>query len=200
MSPTAQISCLHDLATVSAGHPVRGAVDDLNGGDILMLQMRDVDAERGIDWNTAVTIDPPGKRSPDFLAAGDVIFTSRGVRNQAVAVAYLPGPAICAPNLFVIRLRAPNKCLPEYMAWFMNQRPAQSYFQRSATGTNILNIRREVVEQLLIPVPSLARQQAIIELDGATRFERELLRRLIRNRDQQMEVLALGLAECKEEI
>lgn len=192
MDSTAQI-LLRDLASISAGHPVRGAIDGLASGDVALLQMRDVEAE-GIDWIGAARIDPPGKRKPNYLINGDVIFTSRGTRNLAVAIADIPCPAICAPNLFVIRLGQANACLPEYLAWFMNQRPAQDYFQRSATGTNILNIRREVVEHLAVPVPSLLRQKAIIDLDAAARLEREVLRGLIRNRDQQMEALALGLA------
>jgi hypothetical protein len=196
MDSTAQIF-LRDLASISAGHPVRGAIDGLASGDVVLLQMRDVNAE-GIDWIGAVRVDPPGKRKPDYLMPGDVILTSRGTRNLAVIIADIPGPAICAPNLFVIRLGRPYTCMPEYLSWFMNQRPAQDYFQRSATGTNILNIRREVVEQLAVPVPSLADQKAIIELDAAARLEREVLRGLIRNRDQQMEALALGLAGCGE--
>lgn len=159
-----------------------------------MLQMRDVDEQWGIAWEEAVRIEPPGKRAPNFLEPGDVLFTSRGTKNLAVAVHETPGPAICAPNLFVVRPYQQSTCLPAYLAWYMNQRPAQSYFQRSATGTNILNIRREVVEQLLIPVPSLAEQQAIVGFADAARTERNLLRGLIRNRDQQLEALALGLA------
>jgi restriction endonuclease S subunit len=159
--------------------------------------MRDVNPE-GIDWLGAMRVDPPGKRKPDYLMPGDVIFTSRGTRNLAVAVADIPCPAIGAPNLFVIRLGQASVCLPNYLAWFMNQRPAQDYFQRSATGTNILNIRREVVEQLAVPVPSLRRQKAIAEFDATARLEREVLRGLIKNRDQQMEALALGLAGCGE--
>lgn len=193
MNATAK-TLLCDLAAVSAGHPVRGAVHDLAIGSVIMLQMRDVDEQEGIAWEDAVRIEPPGKRTPNFLEPGDVLFTSRGAKNLAVAVRETPGSAICAPNLFIVRLYEQSACLPAYLAWYMNQRPAQLYFQRSATGTNILNIRREVVEQLLIPVPSLAEQHAIVGFADAARTERNLLRGLIRNRDQQLEALALGLA------
>lgn len=197
MNTTAQIT-LYEMAEISAGHPIRGAVDRLESGDVALLQIRDIDAEKGIAWTDALRVTPPGKRKPDYLIPGDVIFTSRGARNLAVAVMDVPCAAICAPNLFVIRLVGGDSCLPEYLAWFMNQRPAQDYFLRSATGTNILNIRREVIEQLKVNVPSLHQQRAIIELDAAARLECEILRGLIKNRSQQMEALALGLARCGE--
>ena len=186
------------MAQISAGHPIRGAADRLEGGDVALLQIRDIHAQAGINWADALRVTPPGKRKPDYLIPGDVIFTSRGARNLAVTVMDVPCAAICAPNLFVIRMVKGGSCLPEYLAWFMNQRPAQDYFLRSATGTNILNIRREVIEQLQVIVPSLRQQRAIIELDAAARLEREVLRGLIKNRDQQMEAFALGLAGCAE--
>lgn len=198
MKTTATKCALSELAAISAGHPVRGSVDDLPEGDVVMLQMRDVDMEAGIQWGTAARIQPPGKRGPDYLSDGDVIFTARGARNLALPITDPPGPAICAPNFFVIRVRKPSVCLPKYLAWFMNQSPVQSYLQREATGSSIMNIRREVVERIEIPVPSLSWQSAIIKLHDDSRREKEILRNLIENRNQQLEALAFGLAGCME--
>lgn len=198
MKTNAKSYALSELAIISAGHPVRGSVDDLPAGDVVMLQMRDVDMEAGIQWDSAARIQPPGKRSPDYLADGDVIFTSRGARNLSLPITNPPGPAICAPNFFVIRVREPSTCLPKYLAWFMNQSPVQNYLQREATGSSILNIRREVVERIAIPVPSLSQQSAIVKMDDESRKERKILRELIDNRNQQMEALAFGLAGCME--
>lgn len=189
---------LHELAAISAGFPVRGAIDDLPEGDIILLQMRDIDSERGIVWSTAARFDAAGKRQPNFLELGDVLFTSRGTRNVAVAITDLPQPAVCAANIFIIRLRDQKTCTSKYLAWFMNQFPAQAYFQREATGTNIQNIRREVVENLIIPVPSLCRQMAIVEFAECANAERSTLRALIKNREQQLEALALCVAENEE--
>lgn len=197
MEATAQ-NILREIAQISAGHPIRGAVDDLATGDVALLQIRDIDPGSGVAWSDALRVTPPGKRRPNYLMPGDVVFTSRGARNLAAAVMDVPCAAICAPSLFVIRLDPKRGCLPEYLAWFMNQRPAQDYFLRSATGTSILNIRREVIEQLIVYMPSLHLQRAIIEFSTAARLEREALRGLIKNREQQMEALALGLAEGTE--
>lgn len=198
MNPNAKILCLKNIGSIAAGHPVRGSVEDLPKGSVAMLQMRDIDVERGIVWSSAAKIDPPGKRSPDYVQSGDVIFTSRGARNIAVAAMAIDREAICGPNLFLIRIRDRGQCDPRYLAWYINQRPCQTYLQREATGTNILNIRREVVENIAIPMPSLARQESIIDFDRSARLEQKLLRDLIVNREQQMEALAVGLAQGEE--
>lgn len=198
MNRTAKIVELRELAEVSAGHPVRGAVDDLPAGNVAMVQMRDIGGEGQIGWDGVVRIDPPGKRLPDFLKVGDLIFTTRGARNVAAVIEQVTGPAICAPNLFLIRLAGMGACLPDYLAWYMNQRPAQAYFQRSATGTSIMNIRREVVEALEVPLPALCEQEAITGMSRAARAEKQLLQQLIQNRDQHMEALAAALAGTTE--
>ena len=198
MIPTAQQHPLREVAQVSAGHAVRGAIDGLPRGDVAMIQIRDISADAGIDWSATLRVSPPGKQSPDYLQPGDIVFTTRGARNVAAVVDPAPRRAICAPNLFVIRITRRDLCLPAYLAWYINQRPAQSYLQSQATGTNILNIRREVVEQLPLPLPDRPKQIAIIAFSAAAHAERQRLQALIENRDQQLDALALELAAGME--
>lgn len=184
---------LRDIADISAGYPLRGTVDELALGDVAIVQMRNVDSVTGVDWDGVQRVALPSKRAPAFLAAGDIIFTTRGTRNFALALDAVGGKAVCSPHFFVIRAFDANLILPAFLAWQINQRPAQEYFQRQATGSHILNIRREVIENLPLAIPPLATQRAIIALTNAASDERAALTRLIYNRNQQLEAIALGL-------
>ena len=133
------------------------------------------------------------KRSSNFLAPDDVIFTTRGTRNFALALGQIPGLAVCSPHFFVMRVIDPCRIIPAFLAWQINQRPAQEYFQREATGSYILNIRREVIENLPLALPPLTTQRAIVALADAARAERAALAKLIENRNHQIEAIALGL-------
>ena len=181
------------VATISGGYPFRGAVDDLQHGDVAVVQMRNVDAETGVSWEDVQRIALPSKRAPTFLATGDIIFTTRGTRNFALVLNEIPGLAVCSPHFFVIRARNLHQIAPAFLAWQINQRPAQEYFQREATGSHILNIRREVIENLPVAIPPVATQHIIVALANAARAERAALTRLIDNRNQQLEAIALGL-------
>jgi restriction endonuclease S subunit len=75
----------------------------------------------------------------------------------------------------------------------------QEYLRREATGSHILNIRREVIERLEIVVPSLARQAAIVAFAEAAAREKRLLSTLIENRQQQINQLAAGLRISNKE-
>ena len=185
---------LNSLASIAAGYPLRGAVDALPVGDVAVIQMGNVHPETGVDWSSTQRIALPSRRSANFLASEDVIFTTRGTRNFALALGQIPGLAVCSPHFFVMRVIDPCRIIPAFLAWQINQRPAQEYLRREATGSYILNIRREVIANLSLAIPPLEQQRAIIALADAARAERGALTRLIDNRNHQLEAIALGLA------
>ena len=185
---------LGDVAAIAAGYPLRGAVDELTSGDVAIVQMRNVDADSGVNWSEVQRIALPSKRPPPFLAVGDIIFPTRGTRNFALALDTVDGQAVCSPHFFVMRVLDANRIAPAFLAWQINQRAAQEYFQREATGSHILNIRREVIENLPVAIPPVATQHIIVALADAARSERASLTKLIENRNQQLEAIALGLA------
>jgi len=187
-------AALGDVADIAAGHPLRSAVDELPAGEIAVVQMRNVDPDGGVDWSGLRAVELPPARKTELLRPGDVIFSTRGTRNYAVALNDVPRPAVCSPHFFVIRVRAPD-IDPGFLAWQINQAPAQEYFQREATGSHILNIRREVIERLEVVRPPLAQQAAIAALADAVRHEKHVLSALIDLRQRQMDALAAGLRQ-----
>lgn len=194
----AKRSALVGVADIAAGHPLRSAVDDFPAGDTGVVQMRNVDPDAGVDWSSVARVELPPARRTEFLNAGDVIFSTRGARTYAVALGSAPFPAVCSPHFFVLRIRN-EAVVPEFLAWQINQVPAQEYLQREATGSHILNIRREVIERLEIVIPPRARQDAIVAFAEAAAREKRLLAGLIENRQQQMNALAAGLRAHQEE-
>lgn len=182
-------SLLSAQVRVSAGFPFRGAVDALAPGGVAVVQMRNVE-EDSIDWPSLVRITLPTKRAPDLLAEGDVIFTTRGRRNFALALEDVTGPAVCSPHFFVLQSREPDRLLPAFLAWQINQKPAQEYFQQAATGSHILNITRAAIESLPIAIPPMEVQRAVLELAEAARRERDLVNALIDNRQRQLDAVA----------
>ena len=189
---------LAQVADISAGHPLRSAVDEFTPGDIGVVQMRNVDPEAGVDWGGVSRIELPPARRVDYLNSGDVIFSTRGSRTYAVALDDVPFPAVCSPHFFVLRLRT-HEIDPRFLAWQINQTAAQEYLKREATGSHILNIRREVIERLEVVIPSLARQAAIVAFAEAAAREKRQLSALIENRQHQMNALAAALHHGIEE-
>lgn len=176
------------------GYPFRGAVEEVRNGEVGVVQIKNADPERGIDWSELVRTNLPGRRKPDWLQAGDVLFTARGGRNVAIHVDQAPGQVVCAPHFYLLRT-LDQRVLPAYLAWYINEDPAQRYLAQSAEGSVITSIRRAVLEALPVPVPSLERQHLIVDLVAAARREKQLTEQLIRNREQQLTLVARGLLQ-----
>lgn len=187
---------LKQIAFINAGYPFRSKIPEVADSAVVAVQMKNVSLQAGIQWAGCLRTELTGKRAPGWLRPGDILIAARGGHNYAVQVdagfREAGVQAVAAPHFFVIRLKNPT-VLPEYLAWFLNQHPCQRHFELNAEGTLTKSIRRSVLEETLIAVPPLAKQQAIIGLANTIRQERHLMEQLLRNGEQQLNSIACEL-------
>jgi hypothetical protein len=193
---------LKQVANISAGYPFRGKINESPGSGVFAVQMKDVSPVTGVNWASCIEAILEGKRNPDFLNHRDILFASRGSHNYAAIVEGQPNKdgalAVASPHFYQIRCNH-NGVLPEYLVWFLNQKPCQRYFEQNAEGTLTKSIRRNLLEEVPIAVPSLEKQRMIIALSETLAEERKLVERLIDNGETLMSSIANDLLiECKE--
>lgn len=181
---------LADLAVIRAGFPFRGAIEPVSDGDACVVQMKNVNEINPMVWQDLTRTRLTGKRSPDWLEAGDILFLARGNRNFAVCLDSPPSRTVCSPHFFQIHIKNGKNILPAFLAWQINQAPAQQYLKASAEGGLIGNIRRSVLESLAVTVPPLEQQHAVMKLDRLLKHERILLQQRIENNHKLMRVVA----------
>ena len=194
MNDAALKTKLGDLAHIRAGHPFRGAVEAVPEGAVAVVQMKDILPAGGVDWSSAVRTELVGRKEPDWLSDGDLLFVSRGSRYFAVCVDSPPAPAVCGPHLFHLTVKARELLMPEFLAWVVGQGPVQRQLLQAASGSLQLSVTRQALEALEIPLPSLATQRVVTDLAAAAARERAVLTALIQNRELQLEALASALA------
>ncbi len=183
---------LQDYALVQPGHPFRGSIPEVADGSVLTIQMRDVDIATGVAWQGVARTNPGGRKEPNWLQVGDIIFLARGAHNFAAYVSHVPGPAVCSQSFFLLRVTDSN-LLPAFLAWQINQIPAQNYLRKNAEGTNQVSIRRGILEGLPITVPPLAQQQQLLCFAEVMQRERQYMEQMIHNRERQMHSIALQI-------
>ncbi len=188
---------LKDVAAVTAGFPLRVGAETLPAGNARLIQMRDVTSGAYINWAKVPKVALPGKRSPSWLNDGDILFAARGTNNYALALKSPPERAVCSPHFFVLRISDQASIKPAFLAWQINQRPAQDYLRQSATGSHIQNIRRSVLESLEIHIPSVYKQNIIAQLWDTALEERRALDALMQNRVQQLDAVASDILTAR---
>jgi Type I restriction modification DNA specificity domain len=181
---------LGSITGVRTGYPFRGSIEEMAAGEVLAVQMKDVNVDGGVNWTDAIRTSLPGRKEPDWLKAGDVLFVSKGARFYAVCIDEPPSPAVCSPHFFHIQVAANVPLLPSFLAWQMNQLPFQHQLKQAAEGSSQLSIRRPVLESLNLRIPPLPDQHRIVALSELASQERRALYKLIQNRERQLQALA----------
>ena len=179
---------------ISSGYPFRGKIEESNESNIKVVQMKDVSLDKPINWSECLTVELNGRRTPDYLRSGDILFVARGNRNYAVQIDEIPDgiQAVASPHFFVIRLQD-SSVTPEFLTWFLNQTPCQQYFEQNAEGTMAKSIRRSVLEQTPIAIPSLQKQAAIVKLHKSHIQHNYVIQQLLANSNQMMSAIATDL-------
>ena len=198
MAIDANLFSIGSLTSLQGGYPFRGSIEESAEGGALAVQMKDVDPDHGVNWSGVTRTTLAGRKQPDWLKAGDVLFVSKGARFYAVCIDEPPSSAVCSPHFFLLQVMPQAPLLPAFLAWQINQPPFQRQLQQAAEGSSQLSIRRPVLESLTLCVPSLADQQRIVALADLARQERHTLHQLIHNREQQLQALAEGLAHSAQ--
>jgi hypothetical protein len=170
---------LGNVATVSTAYPFRKKVNPEPGGDVRLVQLRDLDDAEGAPSADAIVLRNDGAKYDRYLLKeGDLLFQSRGSRYPAAVVgASVRG--IAANGLHVIRISTAT-VLPEFLAWWLNHPTSQSKLAADvARGTYIPFVSKRDLEAFLVPTPTVEVQRQVIHVDRLRKQERELQRRLV---------------------
>jgi len=177
---------LKHIATIRAGHAFRGKIEEIPTGNTRVIQMKDVDAERGIDWNGLVVTDLPGRKQPDWLKNADLLFAARGNRNCALLLEDVPFDTVLSPHFFHLTVKREAKVLPGFLTWQINQEPIQQYLQKSSHGSMVQAIGRQVLEEMPLAIPPLEKQHAVMALNDVWHQERRVMAALTDNMQRTM--------------
>ena len=185
---------LSDICEIRSGYTARGRLEVAQSGGVLAIQLGDVSPEGGVQVEhlTRLQIEVPPDRY--FVRAGDVLFRSRGEKTTAAAIPQeFPEAALALLPLIVLRPQHAS-LLPEYLAWTINQAPAQRHLEASARGTSMRMIPRSAFDDLNIDVPDLHAQRLIVETAELAGRERELVSEIADKRHQLVHAALVAAA------
>lgn len=164
---------LRKIANVRTGVFAKTAME----GECIYLQSKHFDEEGQI----AQTLYPevPITDIPDrhILQEGDVLLIAKGAKNNAWVYQELSDPAVASTSFFVIQIKK-EIISPQYLAWFLNHAHTQNLLKEMAKGSSILSIRKTDFEKLSIQIPSIQKQNLIIQIDKLRQRQKQIYQEL----------------------
>ena len=181
---------IHQLASLFAGHPLRGSIQHASDGDVAVVQMKDVDIERGLDARNLFKVKLTGRKKPDYLRRNDILFVGRGYRIFATLIDQDLANTVASPHFFILRLKPQQQHItPAFLAWYINHTRAQRYFTQHVAGSALPHVNRTTLENLPVIVPPLHVQQCIVNAHHCRLREKALLYQLIDKKKQFLDLL-----------
>lgn len=176
-----------------SGYSFREKIDPNPNGSIGVLQMKDILADySNFDYQSLDKVNEFQFKDKFFLNKGDIVFVSKGVNNFAIVIDQVNFPVIASATFFIIRVDE-KKIIPEYLAWYMNQREAQNYFSEKKAGTYVPNLNKQDIMDLPLKVPPINIQKAIAKTAMLLSREITILERLKENRKELIQTQLINL-------
>ena len=180
---------LKDVATIRSGYLFRERIKPDAAGQYRVVQVGDVTPDAGFSNGSLVRVCMPDVKRSQILENGDVLFISRGPRKLAISITW-PVENIIATSQFFV-LRPDEKVLPEFLAWYINQRPAQRFIEEHSTGTSASLINLEAMKRLPVEAPPVETQARITKIHQLSLREKELMEAIQNKRRELIEMTLL---------
>lgn len=165
-----------DIAKFSSGIYVN--VSSSKGKDVYYLQVRHWDKERKWVNGCEPEISAEARFSKNYLQPGDLLLATKGSDPFAVLYDGRYQPAIASSVFTVIKVANPTTTIPAYLQWYLNHPSTTQALTAASRGTSMPLITRDVIEELMIPVPPVERQTKILRLQQLQQHAMHLRRRI----------------------
>lgn len=188
-----------EITDIQLGYQFREKIEPVDDGTIRVIQIRDFDDHRILhkEGLSRVKIDKPAEHY--LINKGDVLFLSRGHRNWAASIIDDCEDTIAVSHFFVLKMRNAS-AIPEYIAWYINQTPAQKYLHNIARrGTHIPIIPLSAFKGITVDLPDKETQKKIVELSNLMEKEKHLFDELQRKRSQLVNAISLKVIKTNKE-
>lgn len=178
---------LADIAHFQSGIYDKPGIDP----DLLYLQAIHFPNSLEFDRSVKPALKQNYSHQKHLLAEGDILFAAKGLNNFAVVYHSSIGPAVASSSFIVLRLsqKYSKAIYPDYLSWALSHDKQVKLLHSKQLGTTIPSINISQLKELIIDLPLLDVQHKIVAVHKLRAKERQLVSRLEKCRDIQVQLL-----------
>jgi restriction endonuclease S subunit len=186
---------LAEIADIQIGYQVRpnkkGAL--ATGNSFAIIGIKDLDVHGNLDATALDTLKLDINPERYQVQPGDILMTSRGSRMVAAPVTQEMPDTIVSSYLYRIRPKS-SAVDSAYLAWCLFHTPGIKFLRGGGSQGSILqHVNTEDLAEFEVPIPPLAVQHRIVELDRLRQVEQNLVNRLLMLRSKQIELFSMAM-------
>jgi len=185
---------LENLTEIQPGYQARGKILESPDGSYRLLQAKDV-VEGTLRWETTISFNPELNPSRYRIEKNDILFIARGYENRAYLAINPPDNVLASNTFYIIKA---HKIQPGYLAWWLNEKPAQAYFAQFQVKMGYAYMSKKNLVRLEVPVPGLEIQQKISRTLKLWHHEKQLISEIQNLKNCLMSSIFLSAAQKKE--
>jgi restriction endonuclease S subunit len=172
---------LSKIADITSGYTFRGSLENLEGGDVFVLQAKNVIANSDLTNTTDLTsTSSESIRKPFFLQYNDILIVSRGSglgSFRSTVFTSSQKNVIASSSVHIIRINDVT-VLPKYISLWLNSSEGQKLLLQIVTGGSyIQSILLKNLAELEIPIPPIHTQKSIVALEENIKQQQKILDR-----------------------
>lgn len=164
--------------------------------DTLYLQGVHFDRFGEFDRDVKPQLKGDAKIERHLLQEGDILFAAKGLNNFAAVYDAEIGKAVASSSFIVVRLNeSARKIVPHYLAWYLTNTSGVILFHDKQLGTTIPSISIKKLSYLEVEVPSLEKQQSIVQIQKLRNLEKQITQQLEMQKDLLVKQTLLSAAK-----
>jgi len=176
-----KIVLLNKLVKIQMGYQAKTRIHANPQGSHFLIQSKDFNPSHRLQTRHLVPFNP--ERRPDLYSVqkGDLLFQARGIEHFAYYVNMDLKNTLASSSFYILRIDD-NNLLPQFLVWWLNQPPSQTYFRSRASGTGISYVSKSILSRLEVRIPPRSVQEKIVKIDTLARQEKDLFDKLSERR------------------
>lgn len=182
---------LGDISEIQVGYQSREGIRAQLDGSHCLIQSRDFDKLHQVQWSNLIRFTPSGNTIKSELRQRDVLFSAKGQENFAYLVNRDITNLLAANTFYILRAN-PGSILPDFLAWWLNQTPAQEYIKLNRSGSSLPFLSVSALSRLEVHVPEFEMQRKIGELEMLRKKEVALLDLYLAKKSTLVEAVCLN--------
>jgi hypothetical protein len=185
---------LGNLTEIQPGYQARGKIRESHAGSHRLLQAKDV-VENSLSWETTISFHPELNPKRYRIENNDILFIARGYENRAYLAINPPDNVLASNTFYIIK---PLKIQPGFLAWWLNERPAQTYFAQFQVKMGYAYMSKKNLVNLEVPVPGPEIQEKISNALKLWNHEQYLISEIQGLKESVMSSIFLSASQKKE--